>query len=118
MNFDFKKDDTEKAEDCAYSEVIDGKKQKVCVEESLNKESKALDSSIMPQGFWALMIAATTLYFMYNGVIGAGWGLVLAFFMLDKKSGLLIFLFAALSMLGMSLGIPYAGWLLFFAFLV
>lgn len=71
----------------------------------------------IPRGMWAILTAAASLFCMHANVPDAGWGLFLAFFMLDKKDALIPFLLAALGLAGMYHGVEGAGWALFFAFL-
>ena len=118
MQFDFKKADKEDAEDCVYSEIFEGKENKPFVTKSFNKAPVDSESGGMPMGFWAVLIGASSLYYMNDHVSGAGWGLFCAFLMLKKKKGLMVFLLAFLGMMGMASGVTGAGWLLFFAFLV
>lgn len=111
MNFDFNKKD-EEVEDVKVFE----KKTKVS-----SKIPKVINIHLgfdkMPRGFWAILIAGVTLFCMNAKVEDAGWGLFLAFLMLDKKEGLITFALAALGLAGMYQHIEGAGWLLFFAFL-
>ena len=112
MNFDFNKKD-EVVED---SKVFEKKKPKSVTVPKVINVNLSVDKA--PKGFWAVLIAAVSLFCMNAHVPDAGWGLFLAFLMLDKRQGLLTFALAALGMIGMHQGIDGAGWLLFFAFLI
>ena len=112
MNFDFnKKDETEQ------EKVLEKKKVK-----ETSRIPKVININIgfdkMPKGFWAILVAAASLFCMNAKVEDAGWGLFLAFLMLDKREGLIPFLPACLGLAGMYGHIDGAGWLLFFAFLL
>ncbi len=112
MNFDFnKKDETEQ------EKVLEKKKVK-----ETSRIPKVININIgfdkMPKGFWAILVAAASLFCMNAKVEDAGWGLFLAFLMLDKREGLIPFLLACLGLAGMYGHIDGAGWLLFFAFLL
>lgn len=115
MNFDFNKKDDVVDEN---SKVFTKKKAKV----STSMVPKIININLgfdkMPKGFWAIMIAAASLFCMNAKVEDAGWGLLLAFFMLDKREGLITFSLAALGLAGMYQHIEGAGWLLFFAFML
>lgn len=115
MNFDFNKKD----------EVVDEKapifeKKKKAL--SIPKIPKVININLgfdkMPKGFWAVMIAAPSLFCMNAKVEDAGWALFLAFLMLDKREGVIPFLLAVLGLAGMYQHIEGAGWLLFFAFML
>lgn len=71
----------------------------------------------LPKGMWAILTAAASIFCMHANVPDAGWGLFLAFLMLDKREALIPFLLTALGLAGMYHGVDGAGWALFFAFL-
>lgn len=112
MNFDFNKKDETK------TDVILEKKKAP----STSRIPKVININIgfdkMPKGFWAILVASASLFCMNAKVEDAGWGLFLAFLMLDKREGLIPFLLAGLGLAGMYSHIDGAGWLLFFAFLL
>lgn len=112
MNFDFNKKD-EVVED---SKIFEKKKTKAVTESKVINVNLSIDKA--PKGFWAILIAAVSLFCMNAQVPDAGWGLFLAFLMLDKRQGLLTFALAGLGMAGMYHQVDSSGWLLFFAFLV
>lgn len=115
MNFDFNKKD-EVAEE--NSKVFAKKKSKISTPTIPKVININLGFDKMPKGFWAILIAAASLFCMNAHVEDAGWGLLLAFLMLDKREGLITFALAALGLAGMYSHVDGAGWLLFFAFLL
>lgn len=115
MNFDFNKKD-EVVEEKTH--IFEKKKAKPATPTVPKVINVNLSVDKAPKGFWAIMIAAVTLFCMNANVPDAGWGLFLAFLMLDKRQGLITFALAALGLAGMYSGIDGAGWLLFFAFLL
>lgn len=113
MNFDFNKKDDSVVED---SPVFQKKQTKTISVPKVININLGFDKA--PKGFWAILIAAVSLFCMNAHVPDAGWGLFLAFLMLDKRQGLLTFALAALGLAGMYQHIDGAGWLLFFAFII
>lgn len=114
MNFDFNKKDVAVDENAP---MLQKKKAVTATSRIPRIINIKLGFDRMPKGFWAILIAAATLLAMHNKVEEAGWGLLLAFFMLDKREGLIPFLLVCLGLAGMYSHIEGAGWLLFFAFI-
>jgi hypothetical protein len=103
------------AKDLSNKEI--DKKSKIFISTSQKLININLGFDKMPKGFWAILIASASLFCMNAKVEDAGWGLFLAFLMLDKQEGLINFTLAVLGLAGMYQHIEGAGWLLFFAFL-
>lgn len=117
MNFDFNKKDEVVVENEKFP-IFQKKKSN----SSESKIPKVININLgfdkMPKGFWAILVAAASLFCMNAKVEDAGWGLFLAFLMLDKREGMIPFLLAVLGLAGMYQHVDGAGWLLFFAFIL
>lgn len=117
MNFDFNKKDENVVQD-EKSAIFQKKK----VKSSTSKIPRVININLgfdkMPKGFWAILVGVASIFCMNAKVEDAGWGLFLAFLMLDKRQGLIPFTLACLGLAGMYGNVEGAGWLLFFAFLL